>query len=321
MEIVILPDNQAIGSLGADAIENLLRRKPDAVLGLATGSSPLAIYDELADRCVERPPVLREGARLHPGRVRRTARRPPGELPERHRQGLRLPGRLRPGRRPGTGRPGPGHPGRVCRLRGGDRSGGRGRPADPGHRHRRPHRLQRTRLLAGLADPHQDPDQADPDRQRPILRRRARRGAHALPDPGPGHHHVRPARAPRRDRHRQGRGGPPPGRGRGERDVAGQPSCSTTRTSPSCWTTPRPAGCSWPTTTARPTWPSPPGRASDSTSQRPRVPRRGDRRCEVYRHSAKCDPSVGARPGVAAADHALRGGGVALLAFLEVRRR
>ena len=50
MEIVILPDNQSIGSLGADAVENLLRRKPDAVLGLATGSSPLAIYDELADR-------------------------------------------------------------------------------------------------------------------------------------------------------------------------------------------------------------------------------------------------------------------------------
>ena len=51
MEIVILPDNQAIGSLGADAFENLLRREPDAVLGLATGSSPLAIYDELANRC------------------------------------------------------------------------------------------------------------------------------------------------------------------------------------------------------------------------------------------------------------------------------
>jgi len=51
MEIVILPDSRAIGSLGADAVENLLRRKPDAVLGLATGSSPLAIHDELANRC------------------------------------------------------------------------------------------------------------------------------------------------------------------------------------------------------------------------------------------------------------------------------
>ena len=51
MEIVILPDTKAIGALGADAIGNLLQRKPDAVLGLATGSSPLAIYDELAARC------------------------------------------------------------------------------------------------------------------------------------------------------------------------------------------------------------------------------------------------------------------------------
>ena len=50
MEIVILPDSASIGSLAADAIGNLLQHKPDAVLGLATGSSPLAIYDELATR-------------------------------------------------------------------------------------------------------------------------------------------------------------------------------------------------------------------------------------------------------------------------------
>ena len=53
MEIVILPDNDAIGGLAADAIGNLLQRKPTAVLGLATGSSPLAIYDQLAARCAE----------------------------------------------------------------------------------------------------------------------------------------------------------------------------------------------------------------------------------------------------------------------------
>jgi glucosamine-6-phosphate deaminase len=34
----------------ADAIEALLERKADAVLGLATGSSPLPVYDELARR-------------------------------------------------------------------------------------------------------------------------------------------------------------------------------------------------------------------------------------------------------------------------------
>jgi glucosamine-6-phosphate deaminase len=50
MEVVILPGSRQIGSLAADAIEALLRRKPGAVLGLATGSSPLPVYDELARR-------------------------------------------------------------------------------------------------------------------------------------------------------------------------------------------------------------------------------------------------------------------------------
>ncbi|MCU1569059.1 MAG: nagB [Pseudarthrobacter sp.] len=50
MEVVILNGSKQIGKLAGDAIEELLRRKPDAVLGLATGSSPLPIYDELAAR-------------------------------------------------------------------------------------------------------------------------------------------------------------------------------------------------------------------------------------------------------------------------------
>jgi glucosamine-6-phosphate deaminase len=51
MEVVILEDSKAIGGVAADAIGSLLDRKPTAVLGLATGSSPLAIYDELVARC------------------------------------------------------------------------------------------------------------------------------------------------------------------------------------------------------------------------------------------------------------------------------
>jgi glucosamine-6-phosphate deaminase len=53
MEVVILPDAAAIANLAADAIGALLDRRPNAVLGLATGSSPLAIYDELASRCAD----------------------------------------------------------------------------------------------------------------------------------------------------------------------------------------------------------------------------------------------------------------------------
>ena len=51
MEVVVLADAKEIGGVAADAIASLLSRKPAAVLGLATGSSPLAIYDELAARC------------------------------------------------------------------------------------------------------------------------------------------------------------------------------------------------------------------------------------------------------------------------------
>ncbi len=48
MEVVILPSATEVGVLAARKIMHLLDRKPDAVLGLATGSSPLAIYAALA---------------------------------------------------------------------------------------------------------------------------------------------------------------------------------------------------------------------------------------------------------------------------------
>jgi glucosamine-6-phosphate deaminase len=53
MEVVLLPTAADAARLAADAVTALLRRKPGAVLGLATGSSPLALYDELARRHAE----------------------------------------------------------------------------------------------------------------------------------------------------------------------------------------------------------------------------------------------------------------------------
>ncbi|GAB3883383.1 glucosamine-6-phosphate deaminase [Terrabacter terrigena] len=50
MEVAIEGSPQQVASLAADAIENLLTSRPDAVLGLATGSSPIGIYDELSRR-------------------------------------------------------------------------------------------------------------------------------------------------------------------------------------------------------------------------------------------------------------------------------
>ncbi|MGW5346574.1 glucosamine-6-phosphate deaminase [Streptomyces sp. HUAS TT3] len=47
MEVVIVPDAKAGGELIAEAIAALLRRKPDALLGVATGSTPLPVYAAL----------------------------------------------------------------------------------------------------------------------------------------------------------------------------------------------------------------------------------------------------------------------------------
>ena len=48
MEVVVLADPAARADLVATAIRDLLRRKPTAVLGLATGSSPSPVYEALA---------------------------------------------------------------------------------------------------------------------------------------------------------------------------------------------------------------------------------------------------------------------------------
>ena len=48
MEIIIQPTPEAATKIAARIIARLLREKPDAVLGLATGSTPLLLYRELA---------------------------------------------------------------------------------------------------------------------------------------------------------------------------------------------------------------------------------------------------------------------------------
>ena len=47
MEVIILEDASAVAKLGAERICELVNKKPDAVLGLATGSTPIAMYREL----------------------------------------------------------------------------------------------------------------------------------------------------------------------------------------------------------------------------------------------------------------------------------
>jgi glucosamine-6-phosphate deaminase len=50
MEVVILADAAAVATHVADVVERLVRRKPGAVLGLATGGSPIGVYSELGRR-------------------------------------------------------------------------------------------------------------------------------------------------------------------------------------------------------------------------------------------------------------------------------
>ena len=51
MEVVIVADRDAVGALVGGAIAALVEARPDAVLGLATGSTPLPVYRDLARRC------------------------------------------------------------------------------------------------------------------------------------------------------------------------------------------------------------------------------------------------------------------------------
>ena len=50
MEIIILKSADDVAAMGADLVGELLRTKPDAVLGLATGSTQLSLYRQLVQR-------------------------------------------------------------------------------------------------------------------------------------------------------------------------------------------------------------------------------------------------------------------------------
>lgn len=54
-EVVIVESREEAGLLVADAIRSLITKKPDAVLGLATGSTPLPVYEALAASLREQP--------------------------------------------------------------------------------------------------------------------------------------------------------------------------------------------------------------------------------------------------------------------------
>ncbi|MCP4960107.1 MAG: glucosamine-6-phosphate deaminase [Actinomycetia bacterium] len=61
MEIVVLADHVSVGELVGSTIADLVQNDPATVLGLATGSSPLPVYQDLIDR-VERGGLDLSGA-------------------------------------------------------------------------------------------------------------------------------------------------------------------------------------------------------------------------------------------------------------------
>ena len=53
MRVIIADSYKEMCSLAADEIEAVVRAEPDCTLGLATGSSPVGMYQELSRRCRE----------------------------------------------------------------------------------------------------------------------------------------------------------------------------------------------------------------------------------------------------------------------------
>ena len=53
MKVIVADSYEDGAKKAADVIEKLVREKPDCTLGLATGSSPVGMYQELARRCKE----------------------------------------------------------------------------------------------------------------------------------------------------------------------------------------------------------------------------------------------------------------------------
>lgn len=51
MKVIVVENYQQIGQLGAQIIAEVIKNNPNAVLGLATGTSPIGIYQNLVEMC------------------------------------------------------------------------------------------------------------------------------------------------------------------------------------------------------------------------------------------------------------------------------
>lgn len=51
MKVIVVKDYAEMSKVGADVIIDVVKNKPDAVLGLATGTTPIGMYELLAQSC------------------------------------------------------------------------------------------------------------------------------------------------------------------------------------------------------------------------------------------------------------------------------
>ena len=187
MEVVVVPSKNDGSELVGGAIADLLTRNPEAVLGLATGSTPLGVYDDLVRRHTEDGLSF---ARAKGFALDEYVGLPPNH-PESYRAVIKreIADRVDFARiRSGAGWMGQRHSSGLRRVRSRDRRGRWNRSADPRRGHRRPHRVQRADLIVGVIDPDQDVDRANARGQRAILRRRPLAGSRrTCSDPGGRH--------------------------------------------------------------------------------------------------------------------------------------
>src|SRR5881296_1270999 len=143
MEVIIQRDYQQMSKVAARIVAEVLNTKPNAVLGMATGSTPLGLYQELVRlHKVEQLDFARVTTFNLDEYVGLTANHPQSYHYFMHehffqhvnipRQNINIPS--------GTTQ----LPRLLHMVRGAYRGIRRDRPADPGHRLRRPHRLQRA---------------------------------------------------------------------------------------------------------------------------------------------------------------------------------
>ena len=51
MKVIVCENYEAVSKAGADIMEKVIRENPECTIGLATGSSPVGMYNELSRRC------------------------------------------------------------------------------------------------------------------------------------------------------------------------------------------------------------------------------------------------------------------------------